>query len=268
MKVVLFCGGLGLRMGEASTRVPKPMITIGDRPVLWHIMKYYASFDCTDFIVALGYKADVVKEYFLNYNEALTNDLVVSDGGRRVELLSRDIHDWSITLIHTGMHSVIGQRLKQLEPYIGSDEIFLANYGDTLTDAPLPEMIDTLVRSDKIALFLGARPTYNFHIVDFDDGNNVRDIRNVTTADIWMNGGYFVFRREIFDYIRDGEELVEEPFRRLIDEDKLIVYPYDGFWAPMDTLKDRQNLETMLEAGHAPWRSPRGAPLHSVPDSF
>src|SRR5689334_3874169 len=109
-------------MGEASTRVPKPMIPIGDRPVLWHIMKYYASFDCTDFVVALGYKADVVKDYFLNYNEALTNDLVVSDGGRRVELLSRDIHDWSITLIHTGMHSVIGQRLKQLEPYIGADE--------------------------------------------------------------------------------------------------------------------------------------------------
>jgi len=253
-------------MGEASARVPKPMITIGDRPVLWHIMKYYASFDYTDFVVALGYKADVVKEYFLNYNEALTNDLVVSGGGRNVELLSRDIHDWSITLINTGMHSVIGQRLKKLERYIGDDELFLANYGDTLTDAPLADMVDTLVRSDKIALFLGARPTYNFHIVDFDAENSVRDLRDVTTADIWMNGGYFVFRREIFDYIGDGEELVEEPFQRLIEEDKLMVYPYEGFWAPMDTLKDRHNLETLLEAGRAPWQRPNGAPQPSVSD--
>lgn len=260
MKVVLFCGGLGLRMGESSARIPKPMITIGDRPILWHIMKYYASFQCTDFVLTLGYKAEVVKEYFLNYSEALSNDLVLSDGGRRVELLSRDIHEWSITLINTGLHAPIGQRLKQIERYIGDDEIFLANYGDTLTDAPLPEMIDTLVRSDKVALFLASHPTYNFHIVNFDERHNVLDLHDVTKSGLWLNAGYFVFRREIFDYIREGEDLVEEPFHRLIAEDKLMVYPYDGFWAPMDTLKDKHNLESLLEAGRAPWRMPRGAP--------
>src|SRR5262245_40670578 len=136
MKVVLFCGGLGMRMGETSSRVPKPMITIGDRPILWHIMKYYATFGCTEFILCLGYKAEVIKEYFLSYNEALTNDCVLKDGGQHIELLSRDIHDWSVTFVSTGLQSPIGQRLKKIEPYIGGDAIFLANYSDVLTDAP------------------------------------------------------------------------------------------------------------------------------------
>ncbi len=253
MKVVLFCGGLGLRMGESTTRVPKPMIPVGDRPILWHIMKYYASFGYHDFILCLGYKADVVKEYFLNYNEALSNDFVLSDGGRRIELISSDIHDWSITFVSTGLQTPIGQRLKAIEPYLAGDEVFLANYGDTLTDAPIPDMVARLEATDKVALFLSSRPTYNFHVASLDESDTVLSLEDVTKSDLWINAGYFVFRREIFDYIQPGEDLVEEPFARLIAERKLIAYPYDGFWAPMDTLKEKANLDALLESGRAPW---------------
>lgn len=258
MKVVLFCGGLGMRMGEASARVPKPMIPIGDRPILWHIMKYYAGFGHTDFVLCLGYRAEVVKQYFLDYDEALANDFVLSEGGKKVELLQSDIHGWSITFVNTGLQSTIGERLKTVEPYLEGEEVFLANYGDVLTDAPLPTMVDTLARSDNVGLFLASHPTYTFHVVTLDGDGSVRDLQDVTKAGIWINGGYFVFRQAIFDYIRTGEDLVDAPFRRLIDEGKLAGYPYDGFWAPMDTLKDRQLLETMLESGEAPWRTPRG----------
>src|SRR5712691_2029262 len=240
-------------MGETTTRLPKPMIPIGDRPILWHIMRYYSSFGYSDFILCLGYKAEVVKEYFLNYKEALTNDFVLTEGGRRIELLSTDIQDWSITFVNTGLRTSIGQRLKAVEKYIGEDEIFLTNYGDTLTDAPIPRMIEALKAEGKTALFIAARPTYNFHVAKLDAQNSVLEIHDVTKTDMWINGGYFVFRREIFDYIQDGDDLVEEPFRRLIADEKLMAYPYDGFWAAMDTLKEKQHLEGLLESGRAPW---------------
>jgi glucose-1-phosphate cytidylyltransferase len=263
VKVVIFCGGLGLRMGETSARIPKPMITIGDKPILWHIMSYYATFGVTEFVLCLGYKAEVVKEYFLGYNEALSNDFVLSDGGKRVELLQRDIHNWSITFLNTGLNAPIGQRLKQVQSHLDGDEIFLATYGDGLTDAPLPEMIETLGASDNVGLFLASHPTYNFHIVSFDDDHRVREMHDVTASGLWLNAGYFVFRREVFDYIGEGEDLVEEPFQRLIAEGRLGAYPYDGFWAPMDTLKDKHVLESLLESGKAPWRTPRGVPESS-----
>jgi glucose-1-phosphate cytidylyltransferase len=240
-------------MGETTVRVPKPMIPVGDRPILWHIMKYYATFGYHDFIVCLGYKAEVVKEYFLNYQEALANDFVLRDGGRSVELLSTDIQEWSITFVNTGLRTTIGQRLKAVQEHIGPDEIFLTNYGDTLTDAPIPQMVETLVASGKVALFLAARPTYSFHVATMDPDHSVLEITDVTKSDMWLNGGYFVFRREIFDYIREGEDLVDEPFQRLIAEQKLMAYPYEGFWAAMDTLKEKQHLDGLLESGQAPW---------------
>jgi glucose-1-phosphate cytidylyltransferase len=259
MKAVIFCGGLGLRMGETSKRIPKPMIPIGDKPMLWHIMNYYATFDVTDFILCLGYKAEAIKQYFLDYNEALTNDFVLRDSGQQVELLQRDIHDWSMTFVGTGLHELIGQRLAKVKPHLEGDEMFLATYGDCLTDAPLQDMVARLLSSDNIGIFLAARPTYNFHLATFDDRNQVESIRDVTTMDLWINGGYFVFRREIFDYIKPGEDLVEEPFRRLIADNKLMAYPNDGFWAPMDTLKDKNVLDGLFESGQAPWTTPRGA---------
>ncbi|MGZ4316803.1 MAG: glucose-1-phosphate cytidylyltransferase [Gaiellaceae bacterium] len=254
MKVVIFCGGQGLRMREASEVVPKPMVPIGPRPVLWHVMKYYAHYGHTEFVLCLGYKAEAIKEYFLTYNEALSNDFVLSSGGQTVELLGHDIQDWEITFVDTGLHTSIGQRLKAVEPYLAGEDTFLANYGDVLTDAPLPELVANLRDRETVATFLCVKPGYTFHIVSTDEDGLVHALQDTTRSDLWINGGYFVFRKEIFDYILKGEDLVEEPFGRLIAEGRLLAHKYEGFWAPMDTLKDQQRLEGMLENGNGPWR--------------
>jgi glucose-1-phosphate cytidylyltransferase len=257
MKVVLFCGGLGLRIQEAAPSIPKPMVPIANRPILLHIMKYYAHFGHDDFIICLGHKGDVIKDFFLNYNEALANDFVLSGAGsgeKHVELLASDIGEWRITFVNTGMHSNIGQRLRAVQKHLVGEETFLASYGDAVTDAPLPDMLANFHEHDKITSFLCVRPTtYSFHTVQLAKGQIVRGIEDVTRADMWINGGFFIFRPEIFDYLHEGEELVEKPFERLIEREELLGYPYEGFWAPMDTLKDKHNLEALAASGRGPW---------------
>lgn len=255
MKVVLFCGGLGVRMGDETQRTPKPMINVGNRPIIWHIMKYYASWGHTEFILCLGYKAESIKEYFLAYNEAFSNDFVLSKGGQELELLGSDISDWRITFVDTGTQATIGDRLLAAAPHLGDDAYFLATYGDGLTDAPLDDMVDRLVTSDKIALFLSVRPQFSAHVVGVDDDGIVHSIDGIQEADIWMNGGFFVFRHDVLEHINQSEELVEEPFRRLIQARDLIGYRYEGFWGPMDTMKDKQRLDALAENGGAPWRN-------------
>ena len=254
VKVVLFCGGLGLRMREASERVPKPMVPIGSRPILWHVMKYFAHFGHTRFVICLGYKGEVIKEYFLNYSEALSNDFVLSHGGRDVTLLRHDIQDWEITFVDTGLHSLIGERLRMVQPHLEGEDYFLANYGDVLTDAPLPQLIADAKARDVVASFLSIKPNYSFHLVETDEEDYVKAVTETTHSNLWINGGYFVFKREIFDYIHEGEELVVQPFARLASERQLFANKYDGFWAPMDTLKDQQTLEQMAETGNGPWK--------------
>jgi glucose-1-phosphate cytidylyltransferase len=254
MKVVLFCGGLGLRMQEASPSIPKPMVPIGQRPILWHIMKYYAHYGHDDFILCLGQKPEAIKNYFLAYNEALTNDFILSDGGRRVELLSSDIHKWRITFVNTGLQSMIGERLRRVQSHLAGEEVFLASYGDAVTDAPLPTLLTDFLERDKVAGFLCIRPaSYSFHTVSITNDDIVREIQDVTKSDTWINGGFFIFRNDIFNYIRKGEDLVTEPFGRLIDEEQLVAFRYEGFWAPMDTLKDKHNLDALAERGRPPW---------------
>jgi glucose-1-phosphate cytidylyltransferase len=253
MKVVLFCGGMGLRMRDESGQTPKPMIEVGDGPILFHIMKYYAHYGHKDFILCLGYQAQLIKEFFIKYRSALSNDFVLTDGGRGIDILHNDIQDWRITFVDTGLHTNIGQRLKAVQPYIGEDEVFLANYADVLTDAPLPAMIANTLASGKLASFLCVRPRYTFHVVSLDEDELVSDIHDVNQANIWINGGFFVFRREVFDYIGPGEDLVGEPFRRLIADRELLAYRHEGFWAPMDTFKDRQTIQAAFELGERPW---------------
>ena len=254
MKVVLFCGGLGLRMREASERVPKPMVPIGNRPILWHVMKYFAHFGHTQFVICLGFKSEVIKEFFLSYSEAMSNDFVLTNGGSSIKLLGHDIQDWEITFVNTGLHTNIGQRLRAVRPHLDGEEMFLANYGDVLTDAPLPKLIENHRARGAVASFLCVKPGYSFHLVQTDEDDLVSDIQETTHSNLWINGGYFVFGREIFDFIEDGEDLVEEPFRRLSAGRRLFANKYEGFWAPMDTLKDQQRLEQMLEAGNGPWK--------------
>ena len=253
MKVVLFCGGLGMRMREYSEAIPKPMVTIGYRPILWHVMKYYAHYGFNDFVLCLGYKADVIKNYFLHYDECLSNDFILSDGGRSLQLLSRDIQDWKITFADTGLTSNIGQRLKAVQNHVMNDEMFLANYTDGLSDVPLSGVIDMFSRSAKIGCFVSVKPKASFHMIETDSAGVVKDIRHIGRSRARINGGFFVFRREIFDYIKNGEELVEEPFRRLIADSQLISYAHEGFWACMDTFKEWQELEDLYASGSAPW---------------
>ena len=253
MKVVLFCGGLGLRMGEMTERIPKPMVDVGGRPILWHIMKYYAHHGHRDFVICLGYQADVIKRYFLNYDEALTNDFTLSNG-TNVELVHSDLTDWRISFVDTGLQSNVGERLRRVRKHLEGEEYFLAQYGDTLTDAPLPQLIDELVGSTHVANFLSVRPkNYSFHTVEAAKDGSVTSVHDILGAELWINGGYFVLRHDIFDYMAPGEELVHEPFGRLIDAGLLRTHRYEGFWAPMDTLKDRQTLEGLAESGVPPW---------------
>jgi glucose-1-phosphate cytidylyltransferase len=254
VKVVLFCGGQGVRMGEMTQSIPKPMISIGNRPILWHIMRYYASWGHNEFILCLGYRGESIKEYFLGYNEALSNDFVLAGGGKQVELLGSDISDWRITFADTGVLATTGERLKAIDRYLGDDEYFLCTYGDGLTDAPLDDMIDRIVLPGKTALFLSVRPMFSAHVVASGDDGLVHSIEEIRHADVWINGGFMVLRRDVLDHIEPGEELVEEPFKRLIEKDELIAYRYEGFWEPMDTIKDKQRLDSLAETGRAPWR--------------
>lgn len=254
MKVVLFCGGEGMRLRGYSEDVPKPMVTIGPRPVLWHVMKYYAHFNHKDFILCLGYKANVIKNYFLEYEESVSNDFVFSQGGRKLEFTQRDIDDWTITFVDTGLRSSIADRLRLVEPHLRGEEMFLANYSDGLTDFYLPRMVDEFSRKDCIGSFLSVQPRSSSldTVVASEDGS-VHAIRNMKDSGIWVNGGYFVLRNEIFRYIKQGEELVYEPFQRLISQRKLWSTRYDGFWQCMDTFKDKQILDELEASGAAPW---------------
>jgi len=254
MKVVLFCGGLGMRLREHSESIPKPMVEIGYRPILWHVMKYYAHFGHTDFILCLGHKADVVKKYFLNYDECVSNDFVLSKGGDNLQLLNTDIGEWRITFIDTGLNANIGQRLRAVRPYLADEDVFMANYADGLTDLALPEYLSSFQKSGRIASFIAVKPTQSFHVVAINEKQEVTAINSLEESDIWINGGYFIFRKEIFDYINEGEELVKEPFRRLIQRKQVLTYQHHGFWVAMDTFKDKQFLDDLISKGTAPWQ--------------
>ena len=253
MKVVLFCGGLGLRLREHSDSRPKPMVAVGFRPILWHVMKYYAYHGYRDFVLCLGYRADAIKEYFLSYDEAISNDFVLSNGGRDLQLLSSDISDWRITFADTGMHANIGERLVAVRKYLSGEDVFLASYSDCLTDAPLPQLVREFRRRGKVASFLSVRPAIPGHLVSQRENGLVTSLTSPRESGLRVNGGFFIFRQEIFDFIGTGEELVEQPFQRLIKHGQLIAYPHEGFWAPMDTLRDRQELESLYAQGRAPW---------------
>lgn len=253
MKVVLFCGGLGTRIREYGENTPKPMIPVGNQPILWHVMNYYSRYGHRDFILCLGYKANVIKEFFLSYRPHAFADCVVSGFGRKIELLGQAEEDWRVALIDSGIWRNIGERLWSVRDHVGDEEIFLANYSDGLTDVDLDDMVERFRKSGKVACFLATRPPLTYHLADIADDGRVREFRSSARSDIWINGGYFLLRREIFDYMNEGEELVLEPFSRLIEADQLLAYKHDGFWRSMDTLKDRQVLEEMVEQGRMPW---------------
>lgn len=253
MKVVLFCGGYGLRMRSGVDSAPKPMMTIGDRPVLWHVMRYYAHFGHREFILCLGYGAQSVKDYFLDYRETASNDFVLSEGGQRVELLGSDIGDWRITFADTGLESAIGERLRRVRKHLAGDEMFLANYGDVLTDAPMDGIVERFRATDSVGSMLVVKPQQSFHVVDMDEHSKVTGFQTAEDMGVWINGGFFVLRQGIFDYLEPGDDLVMNGCVRAAKDGRMLAIRHDGFWAPMDTLKERSQLEELHKSGSAPW---------------
>jgi glucose-1-phosphate cytidylyltransferase len=234
--------------------IPKPMVSIGTRPILWHLMKYYAHFGHKDFILCLGYKGDVIKDYFLHYDESVSNDFVWSNGGKKVEFLNRDSDDWTITFVETGANSLIGERLKAVEPHVRNEEMFLANYSDGLSDVDVNVMIESLRGSDAVGSLLLVQPTASFDIVKVSPAGTVSQVSALSDSDIWINGGFFVLRSEIFQYMNAGEELVRQPFERLIKRNALLAHKCTGFWQCMDTFKDKQSLEELNKEKRPPWK--------------
>lgn len=254
MKVVLFCGGQGTRLRDYSETIPKPMVTIGYRPILWNIMKYYAHYGHKDFILCLGYKADKIKDYFINYDETISNNFVYALGGNRIELLNSDIDDWKITFVDTGIESNIGMRLMKVKEYLKDEEMFLANYSDGLSDLSLPTMIDDFkAKPEMVGSFMRYQPNESFHVVQAEDSGLVTSIHSMAATKMSINTGYFILRKEIFDYMEYGNELVVEPFHRLINEKKLTSYQHKGFWRAMDTFKDKMFLDDLQKKGNTPW---------------
>jgi glucose-1-phosphate cytidylyltransferase len=255
-----------MRLREHSDSVPKPMVPLGYRPILWHVMRYYAHYGHKDFVLCLGYKADSIKKYFLEYDETVSNDFVFSEGGKKVDLLASDIGDWKITFVDTGLTSNVGQRLKAVQRYLEGEEMFLANYSDGVSDLPLPATIAMMrERPSAVACFLGVAPFASYHLANVAEDGVVKSIQHVKDCGMRINGGFFVMRPEIFDWMKHGEEMVQEPFQRLAAAGKLISYEYDGFWACMDTFKDKQLLEDLYTRGQVPWEVWKHEGRHSAP---
>lgn len=253
MKVVLFCGGLGMRMRDGVTSAPKPMAMIGERPLLWHVMRYYAHFGHTDFVLCLGYGASAVKDFFLSYDETRSNDFVLETGAKNIRLFKTDISEWRITFVDTGLHSSIGERLRRVRRFVADEEIFLANYADVLTDAQLPDMVSAFAASDATASLLAVPLQSSHHVVDVGDDGRVSRVTPVRELLQWENGGYFIMRPDIFEHINENEDLVEDALVRLVARQKVLAYPYKGYWSPADTVKERAQLEEMYYRGHCPW---------------
>jgi glucose-1-phosphate cytidylyltransferase len=253
MKVVLFCGGLGTRLREHSDTIPKPLVNIGVRPIIWHLMRYYAHHGHKDFVLALGYRGDLIREYFLNYNECLSNDFVLSNGGKTVQPLQSDIADWRITFVDTGLHSNIGQRLLRVRKHLEGESEFLANYADGLSDLPLDRQLADFRAKGAVASFVAVPSPQSFHAVHGDDDGVVTAFGRVTDSNFWINAGFFCLRQEIFDVLEEGDELVEQPFQRLIEQRQLAVYRHGGFWQAMDTFKDKITYDRMEGREECPW---------------
>ncbi len=219
-------------------------------------MRYYAHYGHKDFVLALGYRGDLVREYFLNYNEAMTNDFTLSTatgGEREIRMHSRDMEGWNVTFVNTGLHSNIGQRLLRVRQYVENEPVFLANYADGLSDLPLDQLIADFQSRDVAASFAAVRSSQSFHAVHASADGLVTHIGEMPELDLRINGGFFVLRPEIFTHMRDGEELIEQPFARLIANKRLAAFRWDGFWQCMDTFKDKITFDRMEARGQCPW---------------
>ncbi|MBV9611573.1 MAG: glucose-1-phosphate cytidylyltransferase [Acidobacteriaceae bacterium] len=256
MKVVILCGGLGTRMREETEFRPKPLVDVGGRPILWHIMKLYAHYGFRDFTLCLGYKGSMIKEYFLNY-EAMNNDFTICLG-RKAQIKFNDNHeeqDFYVTLAETGADSMTGGRVKRVQRYLQSEDRFMVTYGDGVSDVNICKLIDFHRTHGKLATVTTFRPVSRFGILDISAKNQVQNFIEKPKSDAWASAGYFVFERKVLDYL-DGDDTVleREPLERLAREGQLMAYNHEGFFYAMDTYREYQILNELWKSGEAPWK--------------
>lgn len=256
LKVVILCGGQGTRLREETEHRPKPLVPVGDRPILWHIMKTYASFGYTDFVLALGYKGHMIKDYFINY-DILNSDFRLELGSKRITTLnsSHDEKDWTITFVHTGAQTMTGGRLKRLEPFLRDEREFLFTYGDGVTDLNIPELVDFHRRSKASATVTGVLPLARFGELMVEGDRVVRFAEKPVGGNDWINGGYFVMTPKVFDYLEGDDTILERaPLERLAADGQLAVFRHQGYWHCMDTPRDMEQLNEHWATGNAPWK--------------
>ncbi|RZJ47480.1 MAG: glucose-1-phosphate cytidylyltransferase [Brevundimonas sp.] len=255
MKAVILAGGLGTRFSEETSLRPKPMIEIGGKPILWHIMKMYSNHGVNDFIICCGYKGYMIKEYFANYF-LHTSDITVDMRENKVEVHERRAEPWTVTLVDTGEASMTGGRIKRVQRYLDPEEPFLLTYGDGVSDVDIAATIRFHAEHGRMATLTATYPPGRFGAVDIVDGQ-VHAFTEKPQGDGGMiNGGFFVLSPKVLDYIAEDATIWEqEPLKRLAAEGQLMAFPHEGFWQPMDTLRDKINLESLWEAGAAPWKT-------------
>jgi glucose-1-phosphate cytidylyltransferase len=253
MKVVLLAGGFGTRMSEYTSDIPKPMVPIGGKPILWHLMNYYSEYGHKDFYLALGYKSEVVKQYFLQYN-ILNSDFKIDFSKNSVEPINKGNLDWNVHLIDTGLNTMTGGRLKRLKEYI-NNETFMLTYGDGLSNVDLNKLIEFHKSHGKIATMSAVRPVAKFGELIINEQGKVESFKEKPQLEQgWINGGFFIFEPEIFDYLGGDEIMLErEPLEKLVINNQLMSYKHDGFWKCMDTKRDHEQFEKMYSEGKTPW---------------
>lgn len=255
MKVVILAGGYGTRMREETEFKPKPMVEVGGHPVLWHIMKNFASFGHTDFVIATGYKSEIIKDYFLNY-KARNNDFTISLGNRESLVIhGQDNEDWKVTVADTGINTLTGGRLLGVSKYLDPNEDFLVAYGDGLANVGIDKLIASHKASNKIATLTVVQPQSRFGLVDIDSNNAVTKFREKPQVEGWINVGFFVMNQKVLGYIDPEGPLEQEPLSNLASDGELNAFRHEGFWQPMDTYREAQQLNELWNSGNAPWKS-------------
>ena len=254
MKAVIFAGGFGTRLSEATNAIPKPMLEIGGRPILWHIMKIYSSYGINDFIICCGYKQYVIKEYFANYFRH-NSDIEVNLSDNSVKVLDSNSENWKVTMIDTGLNTMTGGRLKRVQKYVGN-ETFCLTYGDGVADVNIADSIEKHINSGKILSMMAYQPVGKLGVLDITDDNLVNAfVEKPVEGGSWINAGFFVCNPSIFDYLNDDNEMFEkEPMQKIISDGELNAFKHKGFWRPMDTLKDNQDLNSLWDSGKAKWK--------------
>lgn len=254
MKVVILAGGLGTRLSEETKLIPKPMVEIGGKPILWHIMKIYSYYGFNDFVILTGYKSHVIKDYFVHYYQQYS-DITVDMANNSVEIHRTQTEPWKVTILYTGQNTMTGGRIKKAQEYIGNKR-FMLTYGDGVADVNINELIANHKASNKICTITAVQPTGRFGALSIKDDNIITSFKEKPKGDeSWINGGFFVCEPEVFDYIQDGDSTIFEraPLENLAKDYQLNAYKHGGFWRPMDTLRDKNDLTDMWQSGQAPW---------------